>query len=136
VDFTNVLRARGKPRYEAQLEADRARLRPILMTTLAIIAGMLPVALGKGDGSASRASLATAVVGGQTLCLLITLLVTPVIYSYFDDLRGLRIVSWLYEFRFWSRARVMPAPDLSPHPNPLPAEGERGRKRGERLVRP
>ncbi|MDD5558908.1 efflux RND transporter permease subunit [Candidatus Methylomirabilis sp.] len=99
VDFTNVLRGRGKPRYEAQLEADRARLRPILMTTLAIIAGMLPVALGKGDGAASRASLATAVVGGQTLCLLITLLVTPVIYSYFDDLRGLRIVSWLYEFR-------------------------------------
>lgn len=95
VDFTNVLRGRGKPRYEAQLEADRARLRPILMTTLAIIAGMLPVALGKGDGAASRASLATAVVGGQTLCLLITLLVTPVIYSYFDDLRGLRVISRL-----------------------------------------
>lgn len=105
VDFTNVLRARGKPRYEAQLEADRARLRPILMTTLAIIAGMLPVALGKGDGAASRASLATAVVGGQTLCLLITLLVTPVIYSYFDDLRGLRVVSWLYEVRLWAWLR-------------------------------
>ncbi|HWQ68447.1 MAG TPA: efflux RND transporter permease subunit [Patescibacteria group bacterium] len=105
VDFTNVLRGRGKPRYEAQLEADRARLRPILMTTLAIIAGMLPVALGKGDGAASRASLATAVVGGQTLCLLITLLVTPVIYSYFDDLRGLRIISRLYEFRLWTRLR-------------------------------
>ena len=113
VDFTNVLRARGKPRYEAQLEADRARLRPILMTTLAIIAGMLPVALGKGDGSASRASLATAVVGGQTLCLLITLLVTPVIYSYFDDLRGLRIVSWLYEVRLWAWLRAKPASGLS-----------------------
>lgn len=93
--------ARGKPRYEAQLEADRARLRPILMTTLAIIAGMLPVALGKSDGVASRASLATAVVGGQTLCLLITLLATPVIYSYFDDLRGFRIISRFYEFRVW-----------------------------------
>ena len=113
VDFTNVLRARGKPRYEAQLEADRARLRPILMTTLAIIAGMLPVALGKGDGSASRASLATAVVGGQTLCLLITLLVTPVIYSYFDDLRGLRIVSWLYEVRLWAWLRAKSASGLS-----------------------
>ena len=56
------------------MEADRARLRPILMTTLAIIAGMLPVALGRGDGSASRASLATVVVGGQALCLLVTLL--------------------------------------------------------------
>jgi hypothetical protein len=125
VDFTNVLRGRGKPRYEAQLEADRARLRPILMTTLAIIAGMLPVALGKGDGAASRASLATAVVGGQTLCLLITLLVTPVIYSYFDDLRGLRVVSWLYEVRLWARLRAKPASDLSPHPDPLPRE-ERG----------
>ncbi len=127
VDFTNVLRARGKPRYEAQLEADRARLRPILMTTLAIIAGMLPVALGKGDGAASRASLATAVVGGQTLCLLITLLVTPVIYSYFDDLRGLRIVSWLYEVRLWAWLRAKPASGLSPHPDPLPRE-ERGLK--------
>jgi HAE1 family hydrophobic/amphiphilic exporter-1 len=112
VDFTNVLRGRGMPRYEAQLEADRARLRPIVMTTLAIIAGMLPVALGKGDGAASRASLATAVVGGQTLCLLITLLVTPVIYSYFDDLRGLRVMSWLYEFRLWSWLRSRRAPAI------------------------
>src|SRR5574337_675206 len=127
VDFTNVLRGRGKPRYEAQLEADRARLRPILMTTLAIIAGMLPVALGKGDGAASRASLATAVVGGQTLCLLITLLVTPIIYSYFDDLRGLRVISWLYECRLWTRLQRKAAPDLSPHPNPLPSR-ERGLK--------
>ncbi len=89
VDYTNVLRERGLGRAEAQMEADRARLRPILMTTLAIIAGMLPVALGKGDGSASRASLATAVVGGQALCLFVTLLMTPVIYSVFDDLRRL-----------------------------------------------
>lgn len=113
VDFTNVLRGRGKPRYEAQLEADRARLRPILMTTLAIIAGMLPVALGKGDGAASRASLATAVVGGQTLCLLITLLVTPVVYSYFDDLRGLRVIPRLYECRLWAWLRAKPTPGLS-----------------------
>ena len=90
VDYTNVLRARGVPRTQAQMEADRARLRPILMTTLAIIAGMLPVALGRGDGSASRASLATVVVGGQAMCLIVTLLVTPVIYSMFDDLSGLR----------------------------------------------
>ncbi|OGL03271.1 MAG: hypothetical protein A3I03_15480 [Candidatus Rokubacteria bacterium RIFCSPLOWO2_02_FULL_68_19] len=93
VDYTNVLRERGLERFEAQMQADRARLRPILMTTLAIIAGMLPVALGRGDGAASRASLATVVVGGQALCLLVTLLVTPVIYSMFDDLRGLRVFS-------------------------------------------
>ncbi len=93
VDYTNVLRERGMERTQAQMEADRARLRPILMTTLAIVAGMLPVAMGRGDGSASRASLATVVVGGQLLCLLVTLLVTPVIYSTFDDMRGLRVFS-------------------------------------------
>jgi len=103
VDYTNVLRERGMPRDEAQIQADRARLRPILMTTLAIIAGMLPVALGKGDGSASRASLATVVVGGQALCLLVTLLITPVIYSTFDDMRGLRLVSWM-KFPRWKSA--------------------------------
>ena len=94
VDYTNTLRARGMPREAAQLEADRARLRPILMTTLAIIAGLLPVALGKGDGSASRAALAAVVVGGQALALLITLLATPVIYALFDDLRELRHRDW------------------------------------------
>jgi HAE1 family hydrophobic/amphiphilic exporter-1 len=105
VDYTNVLRARGLGRFEAQMRADRARLRPILMTTLAIIAGMLPVALGRGDGSASRASLATVVVGGQALCLLVTLVATPVIYSMFDDLRGLRVFSWI---RFPRLRRVSP----------------------------
>ncbi|HBO85198.1 MAG TPA: AcrB/AcrD/AcrF family protein, partial [Deltaproteobacteria bacterium] len=69
VDYTNTLRARGMPRYEAQVLANQTRLRPILMTTLAIIAGMLPVALGRGDGSASRASMAITVVGGQAFCL-------------------------------------------------------------------
>jgi HAE1 family hydrophobic/amphiphilic exporter-1 len=103
VDYTNVLRERGLARGEAQVEADRARLRPILMTTLAIIAGMLPVALGKGDGAASRASLATVVVGGQALCLLVTLLITPVIYSTFDDMKGLRALSWV-RFPRWKAA--------------------------------
>jgi len=103
VDYTNVLRERGLERFEAQMQADRARLRPILMTTLAIIAGMLPVALGRGDGAASRASLATVVVGGQALCLLVTLLVTPVIYSMFDDLRGLRVFSRI-RFPRWKEA--------------------------------
>ena len=86
VDYTSVLRGRGLSRFEAQLEADRARRRPILMTTLAVVGGMLPVALGRGDGSGSRAAL--AVVGGQALCLVVTLVITPVVYSFFDDLRG------------------------------------------------
>ena len=65
------------------------------MTTLSIVFGMLPIALGKGDGAASRAALAITVVGGQMLCLVITLLITPVVYSLFDDLRGGRVFAWL-----------------------------------------
>jgi len=110
VDYTNVLRQRGLTRSEAIIQADHARLRPILMTTISIIAGMLPIALGKGDGSASRAAMATVVVGGQTLCLLLTLLVTPVLYTYFDDLQSLRIgkLAKLPD-RFWERLRRVPS---------------------------
>ncbi len=87
VDYTNTLRAQGIERHEALLTASRVRLRPILMTTTAIVAGMLPIAFGRGAGAGSRASMAVTIIGGQLLCLLLTLLVTPVVYSYFDDLR-------------------------------------------------
>lgn len=85
IDYTNVLRARGMPRYEAIIEANHTRLRPILMTTVMLIAAMIPIALGRGPGSGARASLAKVVLGGQTLSLLLTLLVTPVAYSLWDD---------------------------------------------------
>jgi hydrophobic/amphiphilic exporter-1 (mainly G- bacteria), HAE1 family len=87
VDYTNTLRAQGMERHEALVAASHVRLRPILMTTIAIVAGMIPIALGKGAGAGSRASMAVTIIGGQVLCLLLTLLVTPVVYSYFDDLR-------------------------------------------------
>ncbi|TMA79273.1 MAG: efflux RND transporter permease subunit, partial [Deltaproteobacteria bacterium] len=86
VDYTNTLRAQGMERDAAILEANHARLRPILMTTVMLVLGMLPMALGRGPGAASRASMAKVIIGGQTLCLLLTLLVTPVAYSLFDDL--------------------------------------------------
>ncbi|MEZ4450306.1 MAG: efflux RND transporter permease subunit [Nannocystaceae bacterium] len=90
VDYTNTLRARGVPRDQAIVEANKTRLRPILMTTLTLIAGMIPIALGKGPGAASRASMAKVIIGGQALSLLITLLIVPVAYSLFDDAqRGL-----------------------------------------------
>jgi HAE1 family hydrophobic/amphiphilic exporter-1 len=73
------------PRYEAMLQACRDRMRPILMTTFALVAGMTPMALGTGPGSGSRRSVAVMIIGGQMLCLLLTLLVTPVAYSLFDD---------------------------------------------------
>ncbi|MDA8131188.1 MAG: efflux RND transporter permease subunit [Elusimicrobia bacterium] len=86
VDYTNTLRAKGLSRHQAMIEANKTRLRPILMTTLTLIAGMIPTAIGTGAGSGTRRAMALVIIGGQTLSLLITLLMTPVTYSLFDDL--------------------------------------------------
>ncbi|MBI3785184.1 MAG: efflux RND transporter permease subunit [Deltaproteobacteria bacterium] len=93
IDYTNTLRAQGRARDAAILEANHVRLRPILMTTVMLVAGMIPIALGQGPGSASRASMAKVIIGGQSLCLLLSLLLTPVAYSLFDDLGKLRIAT-------------------------------------------
>lgn len=86
VDYTNTLRSRGIPRLQALLEAGPTRLRPILMTTFAMIFGMLPVALAIGRGSEFRAPLGIAVIGGLILSTLLTLVVIPCVYTVFDDL--------------------------------------------------
>jgi len=99
IDYTNTLRAQGMPRDEAIVRANHVRLRPILMTTVMLVAGMVPIALGRGPGSAVRASMAKVIIGGQALCLLLTLLMTPVAYSLFDDLGSMRpvarVAGWL-----------------------------------------
>ncbi|MBI2922955.1 MAG: efflux RND transporter permease subunit [Planctomycetes bacterium] len=99
VDYTNTLRRRdGLEREAALLRAGPVRLRPILMTTLAMIFGMLPIALGTGAGSESRAPMAVAVIGGLITSTLLTLVVVPVVYTFLDDLsrpREWRIVRWL-----------------------------------------
>ncbi len=84
VDYTNTLRLQGLPLEEAVYKANLVRLRPILMTTVTLIAGMTPIALGRGPGASSRASMAKVIIGGQALSLVITLLIVPVAYVLFD----------------------------------------------------
>jgi len=107
IDYTNTLRAEGMARDAAILAANHVRLRPILMTTVMLVAGMIPIALGRGPGAASRASMAKVIIGGQTLCLLLSLLLTPVAYSLFDDLGHARVFARAGE---WVRARFARLP--------------------------
>ncbi|NLX96610.1 MAG: efflux RND transporter permease subunit [Rhodopirellula sp.] len=89
VDYTNLLRSQGMSKTDALLKAGPVRLRPILMTALSTIAGMIPVAIGLGAGAETRAPMGTAIVGGMITSTILTLVVIPVVYSVMDDLAGL-----------------------------------------------
>jgi HAE1 family hydrophobic/amphiphilic exporter-1 len=88
IDYMNRLRDRGMPLRDAILEANRVRLRPILMTTFSIVAGLIPTAVGIGAGASQRSAIAVTIIGGQMLCLMLTLLVVPVGYSYVEDVKA------------------------------------------------
>jgi hydrophobe/amphiphile efflux-1 (HAE1) family protein len=116
IDHTNHLRSKGMERLAAILEGNRDRLKPILMTTLAFVAGMVPLLFSSGIGAGFNKATAGVIVGGQALSLLLTLLATPVVYSYFDDLGA-----WLAR-RFGRKDEAepeQPAPiDGLPQPTP------------------
>ena len=109
VDHTNHLRSVGMDRAAAILQANRDRLRPILMTTIAFVAGMLPLVFSRGVGSGNNRGISGVIVGGQVMSLLLTLLATPVFYSIFDD-----ISQWIGR-RFGKREQevVAPAPQAA-----------------------
>jgi HAE1 family hydrophobic/amphiphilic exporter-1 len=113
VDYTNVLRSQGMPLEEALIEACRTRLRPILMTTSAIIAGLVPTALGLGIGGAQRSAIAVTIIGGQSLCLFLTLLLVPAAYAKLDaleqSLASRRGKAWFERLRSSTFGRLRPA---------------------------
>ena len=118
VDYANTLCAEGVPLREAVVEACRTRLRPILMTTFAIIAGLLPTALGLGIGGSGRAAIAVTVIGGQSLCLFLTLLLVPVAYVKFAALEqavvGAKAKAWLGRVSAATFGRFRTVPDPRP----------------------
>ncbi len=118
IDKTNELRRAGRDRATAIIEANHTRLRPILMTTVMLMAAMTPIALGAGPGASARASMAKVIIGGQALSLLLSLLATPVAYSLLDD-------ATLFWSRVWRRSKAPrePLPAQVKLPNTQPSTG-------------
>jgi HAE1 family hydrophobic/amphiphilic exporter-1 len=120
IDYTNTLRHQGHPRNVALREAGETRLRPILMTTVALVAGLMPLALGLEEGSETYKGMAAVIIGGMLSSTLLSLLVVPCMYTYFDDLQSLIIAIWHWR-PFRSRKKVAAPPPMHGPAVPAPS---------------